>query len=120
MPCSTVPPDIMGLMLNKSFSAKLERSSNHGGWTYVLWPDSVNYFGTQGLVKISGKIEVSVRASFMAMGNGQHILPIKAETRKAIGKDVGQTVHVVLEERRLSMILHRFAVQKQSAPGRHV
>jgi hypothetical protein len=35
----------------------------------------------------------------MAMGDGQHMLPIKAETRKAIGKDVGQTVHIVLEER---------------------
>jgi hypothetical protein len=36
--------------------------------------------------------------SFMAMGNGQHMLPIKVETRKAIGKDVGQTVKVVLQE----------------------
>jgi hypothetical protein len=32
-------------------------------------------------------------------GDGQHMLPIKAETRKAIGKEVGQTVHVALEER---------------------
>ena len=100
LPCLTVPPVIMGLMLNQSFSAKLEKSPNHGGWTYVVWPDSVNYFRTKGLVKISGKIDgYPFRASFMAMGDGQHMLPIKAETRKAIGKDVGQTVHVVLEER---------------------
>jgi hypothetical protein len=53
-------------------------------------------------VKIRGKIDGYPfrAASFMAMGDGQHMLPIKAETRKAIGKDVGQTVHVVLEERR--------------------
>ena len=87
-------------MLNRSFSAKLEKSPNHGGWTYVVWPDSVNYSGTKGLVKISGKIDgYPFRASFMAMGEGQHMLLIKAATRKAIGKDVGQTVHIVLEER---------------------
>jgi hypothetical protein len=92
--------DIMGRMLNKSFSAKLEKSPNPGGWIYVIWPDSANYFGTKGLVKISGKIDGHpFRASFMAMGNGQHMLPIKAETRKAIGKQEGQTVHIVLEER---------------------
>jgi hypothetical protein len=90
----------MGRMLNKTFSAKLEKSPNHGGWTYVIWPDSVNYFGTKGLVKISGTIDgYRFRASFMAMGDGQHMLPIKAETRRAIGKDVGQTVHIVLKER---------------------
>src|SRR3954449_5714521 len=92
--------DTMDFMLNKSFSAKLEKSPNHGGWTYVVWPDSAKFFGTKGIVKISGKVDgYPFRASFMAMGDGQHMLPIKAETRKAIGKDVGQTVKVVLEER---------------------
>jgi hypothetical protein len=89
----------MGFMLNKSFSAKLEQSPNKGGWTYVVWPGSAKFFGTKGLVKISGKIDGHrFRASFMAMGDGQHMLPIKAETRKAIGKDVGDTVKVLLEE----------------------
>jgi hypothetical protein len=35
----------------------------------------------------------------MAMGDGRHMLPVKAEIRKAIGKDVGQTVKVLLIER---------------------
>jgi hypothetical protein len=35
----------------------------------------------------------------MAMGSGRHMLPVKAEIRKAIGKDVGDLVTVVLEER---------------------
>jgi hypothetical protein len=87
-------------MLPKSFTAMLEKSPNRGGWTYVVWPGSVKFFGTKGLVKISGKIDGHpFRASFMAMGDGQHMLPIKSETRKAIGKEVGQTVKVLVEER---------------------
>jgi Domain of unknown function (DUF1905) len=92
--------DNKGLMLNKSFSAKLEKSQNKGGWTYVVWPGSAKFFGTKGLVKIRGKIDGHpFSASFMAMGNGRHMLPIKAEIRKAISKDVGQMVKVQLEER---------------------
>jgi hypothetical protein len=33
------------------------------------------------------------------MGDGTHKLPVKAEIRQAIGKTVGDTVNVVLEER---------------------
>jgi len=35
----------------------------------------------------------------MAMGNGTQMLPVKADIRQAIGKEVGETVTVVLEER---------------------
>jgi hypothetical protein len=85
--------------LPKSFSAKLQK--NHKGeWTYVIWPQSVKFFGTRGLVKITGTIDGHpFRASFMAMGDGRHMLPVKLETRRAIGKDAGQTVKVKLEKR---------------------
>jgi hypothetical protein len=33
------------------------------------------------------------------MGGGRHMLPVKAEIREAIGKDVGDEVTIKLDER---------------------
>jgi hypothetical protein len=84
----------------REFDAQLEKGEHPGAWTCVVMDDAAALFGTRGLVKIRGTIDgAPFDGALMAQGDGTHRLAVKAQIRKAIGKEAGDTVRVRIDER---------------------
>lgn len=99
----------------------LEKFKGKGGWTYALIPEikpaKHAYFGW---VKVKGSIDGYPIEKFhlMPMGNGQLFLSVKAEIRKIIKKQAGDTVHIILfAERELSDITTEWIECLQEEPN---
>jgi len=84
-------------LVNKTYL--LEKYPGKGGWTFArideIPQDKRAHFGW---VKVRGTIDgFAIRKyHLMPMGDGKLFLAVKSEIRKKIGKQAGDTVHVVL------------------------
>ena len=79
--------------------ALLEKFPGKGGWTYTTTPEILpNTKNPFGWVQIRGFIDdfEIKQYKLMPMGNGQLFLPVKAEIRKKIKKQAGDTVKLVI------------------------
>ncbi len=84
------------LLTDKQY--QLERFPGKGGWTYIALPgipkDKEAAFGN---VKVRGTIDSYALSDVTLMPvNGTLIMAVKAEIRKAIGKEEGDYVHLTL------------------------
>ena len=81
----------------RRFQAEIK--PGRAGAAYVEVPSDVrDAFGTSGAVTVRAILDgTAFRVTLDPAGGGRHILDLRLEIREAIGKDVGDMVHVILE-----------------------
>ena len=78
--------------------ALLRKTPGKGGWTYAVIPADAIKGKSYGMNKMKAVIDDHEVAaiSLMPLANGNRFLPLKAEIRKAVGKEAGQSVRIRL------------------------
>ncbi|GAB3616964.1 hypothetical protein GCM10027416_15210 [Okibacterium endophyticum] len=76
------------------FEAELRVAPEAASWTVFDVPGSEPYFGTRQPTRVVGTVDdTPVEITLMPTKNG-HVGPVKAATRKALGKQAGDRVRV--------------------------
>jgi hypothetical protein len=70
-------------------------------WSCVEIPDSAAFFGTGKTVRVDATVDdVELNnVGAMVTGSGGHMVSLSAKVRKALGKDIGDTVDVTITKR---------------------
>ncbi|ALJ19607.1 DUF1905 domain-containing protein [Microbacterium sp. No. 7] len=70
-------------------------------WSCVEIPGSVEFFGTGKTVRVDARVDDVVLENVGAMvtGTGGHMVSLNAKVRKALAKDIGDTVDVTITKR---------------------
>lgn len=85
----------------------LFKTPGKGGWTFAEIPDIPMPKTSFGMMKVKGKIDDHEFSSthLMPIGNGHVGLAIKAELRKKLKKQAGDTVHITLYEDQTPLVV---------------
>jgi Domain of unknown function (DUF1905) len=87
--------------IDVEFTATIRRDDAPGGWTIAVMPGSGEIFGTRRPVKVAGTMDGHpFDATLLPMGDGTHMVPIRAALRSVVDKGDGEPVLVHLSERR--------------------
>src|SRR5258708_39658941 len=84
------------MVIKKTFHATIE---SRNGFTYVIWSESVAFFGSTRSIKVKGTMEgIPFQTAFLPWGDGTQFLPVSKKLLKALHKQLGDTIEVYLEE----------------------
>lgn len=84
-----------------SFQTEIGVEVKGDTWSCVEIPGSAEFFGTGKSVRVDAKVDDVLLENVGAMvtGTGGHMVSLNAKVRKALGKDIGDTVEVTITKR---------------------
>jgi hypothetical protein len=82
------------------FVVPLRRDDGEGAWTIAVLPASGELLGTRRPVKVAGSVDGHrFEATLLPVGDGTHMLAVRADLRRRAGKGNGDVVHIRLRRR---------------------